>query len=88
MLCKAENLAEKAKEAALYDNEMVRCHVEIFALGIEYTRLWNKKSTNPDAAEVDRFIRKCTDTGMTHIREWCALNLFEDQSDRMGLINN
>ena len=86
MLDKAEKLVEKAREAVLYEGETVRRHVEIFALGIEYTRLWNKKGTCPDSAEVDRFIRKCTETGMTHIREWCALNLFETQPDRLGLV--
>ncbi|MCL1794113.1 MAG: DUF4838 domain-containing protein [Oscillospiraceae bacterium] len=86
ILDKAEKLAEKAKESVSHENETVRRHVEIFALGMEYTRLWNKKDKNPDSAEVDCFIRKCMDTGMTHIREWSTLNLFENQPERLVLL--
>ena len=86
ILNKAEKLVGKAKEAVLCETETVKRHVEIFALGIEYTRLWLKKDKNPDSAEVDRFIRKCMDTGMTHIREWSALNLFENQGERLVLL--
>ena len=86
VLDKAGKLVEKAREAVLYESEIIRRHVEIFALGIEYTKLWNKKGANPDSAEVDRFIRKCIDTGMTHIREWSTVNVFENQSERAALL--
>ncbi|MCL2159312.1 MAG: DUF4838 domain-containing protein [Oscillospiraceae bacterium] len=86
MLNKAEELVKKAREAVMFENETVKRHVEIFALGIEYTRLWNKKDADPDAAEVDLFLRKCTNLGMSHIREWSRLNLLEDQSERLVLL--
>ena len=86
LLNKAGMLVQKAKDAVLYESEIIRRHVEIFALGMEYTKLWNKKDANPDAAEVDLFIRKCMDTGMTHIREWSTVNVFENQSERAALL--
>lgn len=85
ILNKAEFLVKKAKEAVLYESETVKNHVEIFALGIEYTRLF-KKRAEADGAEVDRFLRKCSNMGMTHIREWNLLNLFENQVQRQTLL--
>ena len=86
ILSKAENLVAKARESVIYDGDMVKYHVEIFALGIEYTRLFNKRSNNPDSGEVDRFIRKCIDLGTTHIREASLLNLLETQNERKVLL--
>ncbi|MCL2099107.1 MAG: DUF4838 domain-containing protein [Oscillospiraceae bacterium] len=87
ILNKAEKLVKKAREAVLYENDIIKFHVEIFALGTEYTRLYkNKNSAYPCGAEVDCFIRKCKAMGMTHIREWHILNLFEDQPQRRMLL--
>ena len=86
ILSKAEKLVAKAREAVLYDDDMVKHHVEIFALGIEYTRLFNKRQTDANSDEVDCFIRKCVSMGMTHIREWSSINLFENQSERLVLL--
>ncbi|MCL2775355.1 MAG: DUF4838 domain-containing protein [Oscillospiraceae bacterium] len=86
ILNKAEKLVAKAKEAVLYEDDMIKYHVEIFALGIEYTRLFNKRYANPNSEEIDRFIRKCTSMGITHIREWSVLNLFENQPERMAML--
>ena len=87
VLNRAEKLVEKAKEAVLYEDDMIKHHVEIFALGIEYTRLYNKrKSGEANQQEVDCFIRKCMCMGMTHIREWHPLTLFENQPQRVALL--
>ncbi|MCL1857638.1 MAG: DUF4838 domain-containing protein [Oscillospiraceae bacterium] len=86
ILNKAEKLVKKAKEAVLYESDITKNHVEIFALGIEYTRLFNKRHTGADSNEIDCFIRKCTVMGITHIREWSVLNLLENQSERMTLM--
>ena len=85
ILDKAENLVKKAKEAVSCESDIIKHHVEIFALGIEYTRLFNKRHTDADSDEIDCFIRKCTAMGLTHIREWSVLNLLENQPERLTL---
>ena len=86
VLGRAEILAAKAKEAVFYDGGTAKYHVEIFALGIEYTRLFNKRGDDPDDRAVDCFIRKCVSLGTTHIREGSVLNLLENQRERMALL--
>ena len=86
LLDRADRLVEMARAAVINGSEAVKRHVEIFALGMEYLRLYEKKDASPDEGEIDRFMRKITLMGSKSIRAFSTMDLFENQPQRVGLL--
>jgi len=86
ILGRMDKLMAGIKEATMYESDLIKRHIEIFALGLEYIHVYNKKDTNPDPDEVDGFIRKCKILGMSTLRGFSQLHFFENHPQRIALL--